>query len=312
MLDQGMMRLVSQEYHHSALSFIPFLIPLEARLSSKAMPDLKRVTIRTGSAHWLNQNELMEVFSMSSEKMMQGKQAARIEVQADGFASTYHFNLSEAADLVLNVPLPMAGMLGAGLTRQLTYDQNSGGIHFRRQLYSGFRLYARTIDEVRPLRQFVEQAGIKVRTQEDRITQVKSLDSALSKLFMLIAGMGILGGVGALSASLYLSVERSKRQFCVLQVLGVSRSMIKLIILIQGSMIAVTGTVLATLLYLLGSRLLGQLFADAVEPGEALCRLYPSQVMQLASAVALLGAVVGILSSLRLRGLDAAAVARSE
>lgn len=311
-VDLSLMQTVLKKLGRRQLNFIPFVKPCDARMSFGDGSSSSVISIRTGSDRWFGEADLTDVFSGKLPKVVNEQALVRVDLQGKGFASQFHLNLPNPVDLVLNVSPQLAGLLGAGVARGVTYDQRTGAVFFPRQNYSGFRLYARTIDDVKDLRRKVELAGVKVRTHEDRIDQVKSLDAALTKLFLLVAGMGIFGGVGALSASLYLSVERGKRQFCVLQVLGVSRATVNLVIILQGGMIALSGTAIAMVLYFFCARLLGTMFADAVGPGEVLCRLNPSQLMLVAGAVACLGAIVGLLSSFRLRGLDAAAIARSE
>lgn len=292
-------------------SMIPFLIPITARISHSSEP-MRSVTIRTRSSQWFPPSELNELFK-PPELGTGIEKTTRIEVASSGgIKSLFETVLAHPLELVIDVPPRLAGVIGAGLTQTLAYNQVTGDIRTQRRNYSGFRIYARSIDEVMLLRQKVEHAGYQVRSEEDQIIEVRKLDSGLSKLFLLVAGMAAVGGLGALSASLYLSIERAKRQLCVMQVLGASKTLIGLSIILQALILSVAGSVIAFGFYHLGAQLLQHLFGDAIDKGEVFCKLHASNVILILMITSCIGAGVGLLTSFRLRGLDAAAVARSE
>jgi len=290
---------------------IPFLRPMDGAIETSA--NSKRIaSIRTRSAQWFQSKDMASLFAppnfVGSEQEL-----LWIEVTSDG-KSNSRFGVATAGedDLLVDLPPQLAGLLGAGLSRSVYYNQQTGDFRTLRLNYSGFRIYAQTIDDVMLLRQKIEKAGFNVRSEEDRILDVRKLDSGLSKLFVLVAGMGLIGGLGALSASLYLSIERAKRQLCVLQILGASKIMISISIILQSMILVTLGSSLALWLYHVGARILQHLFGDSVGEGEILCKLPISQAITMLVATSFIGAFVAVIASLRLRGLDPAAIARSE
>ena len=62
------------------------------------------------------------------------------------------------------------------------------------RLYAGFRLYARSLDDVTPLRDFFQQQGITVHTEAEAIDQVRRLSTSLDIIFLLIGGAAAAGG----------------------------------------------------------------------------------------------------------------------
>lgn len=305
--------ILASEIKPASLPLIPYVIPVEVAAGSTDGGINGQVTLRTGSNHWYSVREAKELFlgtlaDESREKLM----PAQFLIETNGITSELTLLVDRAPDLVVDITPRQAGFVGAALNSSMRYDERSGDVKLSRKNYAGFRMYARTLDDVRDLRLLAEEAGIKVRTQEDRIEQVKRLGFGLSKLFYLIAGMSVVGGFGALFASLYLAVERGKRQFCVLRVLGASYATIGMSILIQAGLLVGIGAAFATVLYIIGAEILQKLFGETMEPGEIFCRLTAQQIGILWLTAIGASIIVGGLASLRLRGLDAAVVARSE
>jgi putative ABC transport system permease protein len=290
---------------------IPFLAPMDGKIGSSANTP-RRATIRTRSPRWFQPKELFPLFE-APPTVKPDQETTWIEVGSGSEArSRFQVAVGKVGELVVDLPPQFAGLVGSGLSRPVLYSQATGDFRTQRLNYSGFRLYARSIDDVMALRQKVENAGFNVRTEEDRILDVRKLDNGLSKLFMLVAGMAAVGGVGALSASLYLSIERAKRQLCVMQILGASKLMISVSIVLQSLILVAMGSSLALWLYYVGARILQHLFGDAVGDGEVLCKLPFGQAVSILITTSCIGALVGVLASFRLRGLDPAAIARSE
>ncbi|MEO7318365.1 MAG: hypothetical protein ABIZ56_05195 [Chthoniobacteraceae bacterium] len=105
-------------------------------------------------------------------------------------------------------PLPLAALLRRAAERPVRFDAVRGVFIKERHGHASFRLYPRTIEDVEPLRRHFESLGLRVATQAERILEVIELDRQLTCMFWLIALVGIVGGVAALVASLFASVER--------------------------------------------------------------------------------------------------------
>jgi len=151
------------------------------------------------------------------------------------------------------VPSRFAGILRLAQLRSLSFDTGSGEILLERRNYSGFRMYASTIDAVEPLRLALLEEGINARTEAQRIAEVTELDRHLTSVFWLIAVVGLTGALAALVASLYASIERKRRELGVLKLIGIPGSQLMRFPVYQ-SLICVSGSFLLALLFFVGSR----------------------------------------------------------
>jgi putative ABC transport system permease protein len=210
------------------------------------------------------------------------------------------------------VPSQLAGVVGAAKRQPIKYDSKSGEFLPLRTGYPGFRLYSRDLEDVAKIRRMLEAEGIPVRTKEDRIDGVLALDAALGKFLLFIISAGALGGLGALSASVYLSVERSQRSYAVLQMIGVGRRYVLVSSLIQSCILVTVGNLLAFVLFHAGSRLLEAVLVTGESSDGQVCYLSPGQWLLIWSA-SLACAFLATLPAIgKMRSADPARIARGE
>lgn len=208
------------------------------------------------------------------------------------------------------IPARLAGILGAAKRRPFSYDDKIGEVVPSFEEYAGFRLYAKRLEDVAALRRELASQGIKVRTNEDRIDSVLALDTALGKFLAFIISAGALGGCGALFASIHLSVERSRRSFAVLQMMGIPSLYVVASSVIQAVLLVCAGSLFAFVLFQTGSHLL-----MAVFPGSGVNRVCVLSLGQwvFLLVVSLVFAVLATLPALRrTRSTDPAVIARGE
>ena len=158
--------------------------------------------------------------------------------------------------------------------------------------YVSFRLYARTIDDVEPLRKFFVQHGIDVMTSAYEIERIKSVDRGLTKIFWLVAVVGVSGCVATLAASFASSIERKKRVLGILRTMGFSRWLIFQFPLAQAALIGIGGFVTATAAFFLMSTVINQLFGTDLPRGTGMCTLAPRHF-----SLALLGTIAVVFFS---------------
>jgi len=188
-----------------------------------------------------------------------------------------------------------AGKLALLRERNLIYDQNINKFLLSRRGYASFRVYAKTLQDVEPLKQFFEDKGITVSTKAERIHEVKELDKYLTLIFWLIAIVGIIGGAATLSASLYSSVERKRKELSILRLIGLSGSMIFRFPIYQGIIIATSGVTIALLFFAIMATVINRLFQSHLQSGESFCTLTMMHIsIVLLSAVLLAVAASGI------------------
>lgn len=162
-----------------------------------------------------------------------------------------------------------------------------------RRVHSGFRLYVRSLDDVAPVRDLLmaERQGFEVATQAKAIEEVKLFDRYLTATFLMIAFIGVAGYLLSFGASMWVHVERRRRELSVLQLLGFRSTTIMFFPVVQSGIIALFGGGLAILLFRLISILINDYFAEEAGQFEGLCRLLPSH-LALSLAATLVCAVV--------------------
>lgn len=145
----------------------------------------------------------------------------------------------------------------------------------RARIYAGYRLYARSIDDVAPLAAELNRQGLEVNTQAAEIETVRRLDRNLGDVFWLIAGIAAVGYLLSLGASLWGNIDRKRRELSVIRLIGFQTSAIVLFPLSQALVTGACGLVLAMAIYGGVASVINGFFADSLAAGEALCRLRP-------------------------------------
>lgn len=142
-----------------------------------------------------------------------------------------------------------------------------------KRVYPAFRLYARGLDDVEPLRQWFAERQLLVSTQAAQIAQVQSLSRNLDLVFWLVAALAVAGAVAAVAAGAVAAVERKQRELAVMRLLGFGTAALLLFVVLQALYSGLLAAAVAVLLYAVAERGLNQLFMQA--PGEYACHLLP-------------------------------------
>lgn len=214
-------------------------------------------------------------------------------------------------DFVL-VPPQLAGILNLSLRREISWLPEEDQFILNRRGYAAFRLYAKTLDDVEPLKLDLEAQGIPVHTEAERIRDIKELDKHLGMIFWLIALGGLLGGAGSLTASLYASVERKRRDLGVLGLIGFGQGDLLCFPLYQALFLSLGGLGLAFGFYTGMAGLINHLFSSQLAAGENLCRLNYEHLAYAASGVIILGQSAAALAAWRVISIDPAEALRDE
>jgi putative ABC transport system permease protein len=194
------------------------------------------------------------------------------------------------------VPVELLGVLRTARQRAVDFDSASRVFVMQRGGYRGFRMYARSIDDVPELYARLVGEGIEVIAEVQAIERIRVLDAGLGRLFWLIAVLGFSGGVAVLVASLYASVERRRRDLGVLRLVGLARWHVFFFPVAQGVIIAMLGLLAALAAYLGLAATINRVFADDLAPGEKFCTL-PLEYVMAAGALSLFLAVLSSLAA---------------
>lgn len=241
-------------------------------------------------------------------------QDAAVAMSAEGVAGL-DFSLLRVGGSALDhavVPVELLGILRTARQRTVLFDASSGRFEMARGGYRGFRLYARSIDDVPGLYHALAAEGIETIAEVEAIERIQVLDTGLTRLFWLIAVLSISGGTAVLVASLYAAVERRRRDLGVLRLLGLARAHVFFFPVAQGLMIATLGLGASFAGYGLLAEVIDRSFATELAPGEAFCAL-PAAYLPLAGGVTLaLAALASLAAAWRTTRVDPAEAIREQ
>ncbi len=205
-----------------------------------------------------------------------------------------------------------AGILTLLRQRNIMYDQNIHQFLLSRRGYASFRIYAKHLEDVEPLKKFFEEKGITVSTQAERIHEVRELDKYLTLIFWLIAIVGIAGGAATLSASLYSSVERKRKELSILRLIGLSGAMIFRFPVYQGMVIATNGVMIALFFFAMMATIINKLFQSHLQSGESFCTLTGIHISIVLLFTVLLAVIASGIAAYRATQTDPAEAMRDE
>jgi putative ABC transport system permease protein len=177
--------------------------------------------------------------------------------------------------------------------------------------YPSFRLFAKTIDDVAPLRGWLLAHDLEVSSQLDSIATIRVIDRNLSWLFAVVAGLGACGLVVSLAAAFLTATMRRQRELSTLLVLGFNTVEIASLPLVQAVLTALAGFTLSCALYGAVAGLINSLFAAAVD-GRSPCRLPLNDIAAAGGLTLLIAVGAATLSGFRAASVEPAAGLREE
>lgn len=178
------------------------------------------------------------------------------------------------------------------------------------RVYAGFRLYARTLENVPRLRDAFRSHQVDVYTHADEIEQVMTLSASLGLVFSLISIAAAIGFAASTASSALAGVKRKERVLGLLRLMGFPMTALLLFPLTQALLTALAGTALASLLYLGASQTINIMFADSLGHMESLCRLLPQHFAVALGMATLLSLAAALGPALRAAHIDPSEVIR--
>lgn len=221
----------------------------------------------------------------------------------------------DVAEGLALAPMALFGVLNLLEQRPLVMGESKRGQEtflLGRRGYSGFRMYAASLEEVAPLAEALEAEGIRANTRADRIDEVLRLDKYLNLLFWLIAAASFVGGAACLLASIYANVERKRRDLAVLRLLGVHGAPLALFPLASSVTLTMSGMALSLGLFQMLSLLINYCFREHLEQGERFCSLDPMQQAAAVGLALLIALFAGLAASRRLALINPSEALRDE
>jgi len=168
--------------------------------------------------------------------------------------------------------------------------------------FSSFRLYAETLKDIRPLRDWLETQDVEVSTKLAEIEVVESIESNLNTLFFIIGGLALVGGALTVGVNTWGSVARKEHELSLLRLLGYSNTALVVFPVFQAVMISILGSIAGLLVYLSVEPIVNAMFSEKLLEGGVACILHPLHAVYaglitvLISFIAAFGASVKVWS----------------
>lgn len=178
------------------------------------------------------------------------------------------------------------------------------------RVYPGFRLYARSLDHVMPLREAFAAQKLDVYTHAEEIEQVTALARALNLIFALICAATGIGFLASTASNVLAGIKRKERILGLLRLHGFTTGKLMLFPLAQSLLTALAGTALASGVYGVAAFAINRLFSASVIGMEQVCLLLPEHFALAFAAVSGLALLAALAPALRAARVEPSEVIR--
>ncbi len=181
-----------------------------------------------------------------------------------------------------------------------SWDYRTGSLRYPTARYLSMRIYAKSLDAVPLLHTKLDAAGMSCNSRMDVINQMLRLEHGLNVVFMIICICSGVGGSIALAFNLFNAVERNRRDYALLQLLGGGHLAMVLLPLVESLLITLSAAIIAILVYFVAAATFIHLFPPLTENG-AICQLTELHVIYFLATssviafIASIGACVHVL-----------------
>lgn len=153
-------------------------------------------------------------------------------------------------------------------------------------VYSGVRVYARSLDDLAPLQARIErQLGLATTARTREVAALLGLGRKLDLAMALTTLLAVLGLGGALVLAFWSDVARKRQVLAAIALLGVPGRRLALFPLVQALVTALIALILSFVLYGLAGRVAGLLFGQGLAQGAALATISIAQALLICAGV---------------------------
>lgn len=165
--------------------------------------------------------------------------------------------------------------------------------------YPSFRMYARSIYDVKALVDELQEQGVEIKANLAEIQTVQSIDNNLSIIFWIIAFVGATGFSFSLGASLWANVDRKRKELSILRLVGFQGGRIVLFPVLQSLYTGFLGWLLAVLMYLMAEQSINRILAPNLNIDQTLCYLLTEHFFWALGLTLFVAATAAILGGIR-------------
>lgn len=192
----------------------------------------------------------------------------------------------------------LLGMIYRGAATPLVFDAAAANFAEQSSGFRGFRVIADDINAVPPLVERFVAAGVPVRAKSDDILKLQRLERSLDILVLVVASVAIAGGYAILSASFFANVQRKRVDYATIRLIGMRKTSVFQIPIMQAILIAALGFVGSCALYFGVSSLLNSVIAVELGFSGQLSKLYYEHFL-LVGLFVIVGSCVASLAASR-------------
>ena len=179
-------------------------------------------------------------------------------------------------------------------------------VNSEEKYFTGFRLFAKSIDDVSSLKKWLEGQGADVMTQVDEIESVQNMDYTLSTIYWVIALIGVIGFSTSLGSNLWSNVERKRKELSIIRVIGFDTLEIISFPIIQSLLTVLFGWLLAVGVYLSVSFWINSLMSSQLETGSKVCVLLPEHYLISLGLAIIIAIIVASFAGIRVSFIEPA------
>ncbi|MGL6316952.1 hypothetical protein [Vibrio sp. WXL103] len=198
-----------------------------------------------------------------------------------------------------------AGLIRSAVRAESEYNVASFAFNLTSKAQTRyFRVYADSIEQLDMLVQVVKDTGEKLGLSALKepvsrlydVQRIRTLSGYMKRIYFLIAVISGVSTIFAVSASVYATVQRRKKDLAYLNMLGVDRATIVFFPFVKSMMLILSGLIVAFLAYATFGALASRWFVDLLGETESLTRLQTSYALNLVVIIMLLGGLSSLLA----------------
>ena len=167
-----------------------------------------------------------------------------------------------------------------------------------------FRVYSESIEQLEALVQIVKDVGndIGINALKEPVSRlyevqkIRTLSDYMKKIYFLIAAISGVSTIFAVSASVYATVQRRKKDLAYLNMLGVDKSTIIFFPFIKSMILISIGLLISFIAYWIFGALASHWFVDLLGETESLTRLQFNYAVSLIIIILSLGGISSLLA----------------
>ena len=196
----------------------------------------------------------------------------------------------------LNIPL--MALLKYGRDQVVDWDYRSGGLRFPVLSFVSMRVYARTLEDTERLLYRLVGEKVPCHARLNTVRQVLAIEKGLDRLFAVLCIGVVVGAVVSFGLSLFNAAELHRRDYALVQLLGVNRMALAWMPLIEALVVASVGVMLAFGSFYATQSVISMIFSETMG-SNMLCRLSFRHIAFFCSSAAGLAVFASLAATLK-------------